>query len=239
MKAKGQKELQHKRCAICRLDEDVRSGVELLGCLSAASYAVAARRINNTFGLNLTVDCVKKHLQEHELLPSARETGVIIDAIKGEDGAPGILSVETMLQTMLVQGMLDLAKGKIRCKTPQELLQVVNMLQKVQDRKNAQALIEEGDIAGFYAAMAAYGTAIRDTVSPAQLVEIVAKANALGAHFDISNARYEDVVEVDVEDVMQLAVEDRKKLGRSRTREELVEAGALDGIPLDGVSLPD
>lgn len=230
---------KHARCKVCQLDEETRAGVEMIAALSSASWNVAARRVQNTFGVDIGYKAIRTHMMEHELLPSARETGVIIDAIRGEDGAPGILSVETMLQTLLVQGMLDLAKGKIRCKTPGELMQVANMLQQMQDRKNAQALIEDGDIAGFYAAMAAYGTAIRDTVSPGQLVEIVAKANALGAQFDISNARYEDTVEVDVEDVMQLAVEDHRKLGRGRSRDELVEAGELDGIALDGLSLPD
>ena len=168
----------------------------------------------------------------HELTRTVAEQGVIIDSVRDKDGAPGVISVETMMQTLLIQGMLDLAKGKIRCKTPQDLIAVSNMIMHIQDRKNAVALIDDGDIAGFYAAMAAYGTAIRDTVSPQQLVEIVAKANALGAHFDISNAKYEDVVEVDIDDVMQVAVEDYKTLGRGRTREELIDAGVFDGLEL-------
>ena len=213
------------KCRICNHED--RAGIELLGVMSCASWNVCRERINNTFGTNFSTETVKKHMMEHELTRTAAEQGIIIDAIRGEDGAPGIISVETMLQTLLVQGMLDLAKGKIRCKTPQELLQVVNALQNVQDRN-----------AGFYAAMAAYGTAIRDTVSPQQLVEIVMKANALGAHFDISNARYEDTIEVNPEEVMQLAVEDYRNLGRSRTRRELIEAGALDGL-FDGVELPE
>ena len=224
------------KCRICNHED--RAGIELLGVMSCASWNICRERINNTFGTNFSTETVKKHMMEHELTRTAAEQGIIIDAIRGEDGAPGIISVETMLQTLLVQGMLDLAKGKIRCKTPQELLQVVNALQNIQDRKSAQALIEDGDIAGFYAAMAAYGTAIRDTVSPQQLVEIVMKANALGAHFDISNARYEDTIEINPEEVMQLAVEDYRNLGRSRTRRELIEAGALDGM-FDGVELPE
>ena len=239
MKKKPDEPKKEPRCKICNADPDLRAGIELLGVMSCASWSICARRINNTFGLELTTECVRKHMLNHELTRTAAQQGVIIDAIRGEDGAAGIISIETMLQTLLVQGMMDLAKGKIRCKTPGELMQVMNMLQNVQDRKSAQALIEDGDIAGFYAAMAAYGTAIRDTVSPAQLVEIVAKANALGACFDISNARYEDTIEVDVEDVMQLAVEDKKNFGRLRTRDELIEAGALDGITFDGVSLPE
>lgn len=223
------------KCRICNHED--RAGIELIGIMSCASWNVCRMRINNTFGTNFTVETVKKHMMEHELTRTAAEQGIILDAIRGEDGAPAVISVETMLQTLLVQGMLDLAKGKIRCKTPGELMQVANMLQQAQDRRSARALIEDGDIAGFYAAMAAYGTAIRDTVSPGQLVEIVAKANALGAHFDISNAKYEDVVDVEVEDVMSLAVQDYKTLGRSRTRDELIEAGALDGM-FEGVELP-
>ena len=107
------------------------------------------------------------------------------------------------------------------------------------DIREEYRLHENKPLADFMNAhlLAAYGTAIRDTVSPQQLVEIVMKANALGAHFDISNAKYEDTIEVDPEEVMQLAVEDYRTLGRSRTRKELVEAGALDGL-FDGVELP-
>lgn len=234
------KEVKRKsqgNCTVC--SHESRAGIEMLCCISAATWGIAQKRVNNTFGTDFSIKTLKNHMLNHELSQNAMETGVIIDSIRGEDGAPGIISAETMLQTLLVQGMLDLAKGKIRCKSPDELLRVINMLQQVQDRKSARMLMEEGDIAGFYAAMAAYGTAIRDTVSPQQLVEIVTKANALGAHFDISNARYEEATEVEVQDVMQLAVEDRKRLGRSRTREELVESGALDGISFDGVDLPD
>lgn len=218
------------KCRICNHED--RAGIELIGVLSCASWNICRTRINNTFGTNFSVETVKKHMMEHELTRTAAEQGVIIDAIRDKDGNPGIISVETMMQTLLVQGMLDLAKGKIRCKTPHELIAVSNLLMNIQDRKNAVALIEDGDIAGFYAAMAAYGTAIRDTVSPQQLIEIVAKANALGAHFDISNARYEDTVEVDPEEVMLMAVEDYKTLGRSRSRDELIESGALDGLEL-------
>ena len=223
------------KCRICNHED--RAGIELLGIISCASWNICRTRINNTFGTNFTVETVKNHMLNHELTTNAAQQGVILDAVRESDGAPAVISVETMLQTLLVQGMLDLAKGKIRCKTPNELIQVANMLQQVKDRKSAQALIEDGDIAGFYAAMAAYGSAIRDTVSPAQLVEIVAKANALGAHFDISNAKYEDSVELEVDEVMQIAAEDYKRLGRGRTRDELIEAGVMDGL-LDGVALP-
>lgn len=235
MKKKDKEPSKSGRCTICNHED--RAGIELLGVMSCSSWNICRERINNTFGTNFTVETVKRHMMEHELTRTAAQQGIILDAIRGKDGAPAIISIETMLQTLLVQGMLDLAKGKIRCKSPQELIMVANALQQMQDRKNAVAMMEDGDIAGFYAAMAAYGTAIRDTVSPRQLVEIVAKANALGANFDISNARYEDVVEVDPEEVMALAVEDYGKYGRGRTRDELIESGALDGL-FEGVELP-
>ena len=232
------KKSKSTRCPICKLEEEERSSVELLAVVSCSTWRIAATRIQNTFGIEVSPAMLRKHMTEHPLCTVPSQQGIILDAIKGEDGAPGVISIETMLQTLLIQGMLDLAKGKIRCKTPQDLMQVTNMLQQVQDRKNARALIEEGDISGFYAAMAAYGTAIRDTVSPQQLAEIVAKANALGAGFDIGNARYEDVIDVDPEAVMQLAVEDYRKLGRGRTRDELIESGAIDEM-FAGVELPD
>jgi len=223
------------KCRICNHED--RAGIELLGVISCSSWNICRTRINNTFGTNFTVETVRNHMLNHELTPTVAQQGIILDALRGKDDAPAVISVETMLQTLLVQGMLDLSKGKIRCKTPSELMQVASMLMNLQDRRQTQALIEDGDIAGFYAAMAAYGSAIRDTVSPAQLAEIVMKANALGAHFDISNARYEDTVELEVDEVLQIAAEDYRTHGRSRTRDELVEAGVLGDI-LDGAELP-
>ena len=179
----------------------------------------------------------KKHMMNHELHRTAAEQGLILDAIKGEDGAPAVISAETVLQTLLVQGMLDLSKGKIRAKTPQDLIAVINMLQSIQTRKEAKMAMEDGSLEGFYAVMAAYGEAIRDTVSAGQLMEIVAKANALGASFDISHAQLQEPIDVNPIDVMQQAVKDYKEYGSSRTRKELIEAGVIDEIE-EGLDLP-
>ena len=157
--------------------------------------------------------------------------------MRGEDGAPGRISAETMLQTILIQGMMDLSKGKIRCKSVQELMSVLGMLQNIQMRKDQKMALESGDAQAFYAVMAAYGEAIRDTVSPGQLVDIVAKAQALGVAFNIGNARLEEPIDVDPVDIMSEAVKDYKTKGRSRTRDELVEAGVIDAIA-DGLDLP-
>ena len=210
----------------------------MLAIMSCTSWNITRERINNTFGTNFTVNTIKKHMMEHELHRTAAEQGVILDAMKGEDGAPCVISAETMLQTLLIQGMMDLSKGKIRCKTPQELLQVINVLQNIQLRKEARMSMEDGSLEGFYAVMAAYGEAIRDTVSANQLAEIVAKANALGAMFDISHTKMEEPIDVNPVDVMQAAVEDYKKYGGGRTRQELIESGVIDDISA-GLDLPD
>lgn len=229
------------RCKFCKLDDETRAGAELIGALGAASWNIAARRINNTFGLSLTSDCVRKHMTQHELTKTALETGVLIDAIRGEDGAPGLISIETMFQTLMVQGMLDLAKGKIRCKSPAELIQVANVLRQIQASKEAQMELESGDAQGFYKVLAAYGEAIRDTVSPEQMRLIVAKANALGPVLDIGHIPIEKPIDVAYEDIMGQAVKDYKTLGRARTRDELVESGALDDLSSldDELDLPD
>lgn len=223
------------KCRICNHPD--REGIELLGMMSCSSWNICRTRINNTFGTNFSVDTVKKHMTQHELHKTAAEQGVILDALRDEEGSPGRISAETMLQTLLVQGMLDLAKGKIRCKNVQDLMSVLSMIQNVQLRKESKMAFEEGDVQGFYAVMAAYGEAIRDTVSQNQLMEIVAKANALGATFNIGNARLEAPLEVDPVDVMSAAVEDYKTKGRARTRDELLEAGVIEEIE-DGLDLP-
>lgn len=223
------------KCRICNSEH--REGVELIALMSASSWNVVRERVNNTFGTNFSKEAIKKHMLEHELHKTAAEQGIILDAIKGKDGAPGIISAESMLQTMLIQGMLDLAKGKIRAKTTQDLIAIVNMLQNLQQKREAKMAMEGGNIEGFYAVMAAYGEALRDTLSPAQLAEVVVKANALGATFDIGNTRLEPPIEVDPVDIMSQAVEDYKELGHSRTRDELIEAGVIDEIEV-GLDLP-
>lgn len=224
------------KCRICAHED--REGIELVAILSCSSWNVCRERINNTFGTNFTVETIKRHMMEHDLTPSVAEQGVIIDSLRGKDGSSGRISVETMLQTLMVQGMLDLAKGKIRCKTPQELISVVNTLQNVQMRKEQRMALEDGDIQGFYAVMAAYGEAIKDTVSPGQLVEIVAKANALGAHFDIGKTSIEEPLDESPEDIMSAAVRDYRERGGSRSRSDLIEAGVLDSLEAE-LELPE
>lgn len=229
VKKKSETEIEKvPKCRICSHPD--REGIELIGLLSCASWNVCRERINNTFGTNFTAETIKKHMMTHELHEAVKQQGIILDSIRGKDGSPGILSVESMMQTLMVQGMLDLAKGKIRCKTPQDLIAVANVLQNIQNRKDAQYAMESGDPAGFYSVMAAYGEAIRDTVSVSQLQEIIAKASALGANINIANANVAEIIDVEPVDYMQQAVDDYKTYGRTRTRDELLDAGVFNSI---------
>lgn len=221
------------RCKICNHPD--REGIEMLGVISCASWGVCARRINETYGTNFTRDCVKKHMTEHLLHETSVEAGVIIDGLT--DGDTPRISVESMLQTIFIQGFSDLAKGKIRCKNVNDLLSVISVMNNLQRSKEAKMAMENGDMQGYWAAMAAYSEAIKDTVTPGQLNDIVTKANALGAAFNIGNVQLEHPIDIQAVD-MSRAVEDYKRLGRGRTRKELIDAGVID-VQFDGLDLPE
>lgn len=219
------------RCPICKHED--REGIEMVGILSASSWRIAARRINNTFGTNFTAAAVEKHMLNHRLHKTAVEAGEILDS--AIDPERPVITTTNILRTLMIQGMLDVARGTIRCKSVNEIIQVMNAYENVKRNERMQMMMEEGDAAGFYAAMAAYGEAIKDTVSPEQLGAIVMKANALGARFNIGN-----VVEahpIGEEEQVQAALMQAVVDGRNkRTRDELVDAGV---IQVEGVVLPD
>lgn len=221
-----------KACPICQHED--RDGIEMLGLLAAVSWRICARRINNTFDTSFTPKQVEEHMTHHMLHKTATEAGVLLGAMTDTDRP--FVSVENMLQTLMIQGMLDLAKGSIRCKTPSELMNVMNMLMRVQDRKRAQELLDEGDAAGYYAAMAAYAEAMRDTVSPEQLQLIVLKAKTLGAHFNIGNIPTEHPLGEGVQGVLDQVVMDEQHLGRGRTRKELADDGVIQIEGVDFIS---
>lgn len=227
-----QKKSNVKNCPICQHED--RDGIEMLGLIAAVSWRICTRRINNTFETHFTPSQVEEHMTHHMLHKTATEAGVLLGAMTDADRP--FVSVENMLQTLMIQGMLDLAKGKIRCKTPAELMNVMSMLMKVQDRSKAQELLDAGDTAGYYAAMAAYAEAMKDTVSPEQLQVIVLKAKTLGAHFNIGNIPVEHPIGEGVQNVLDQVVVDEKRLGRGKTRDELMEDGT---IHVDGVEFLD
>jgi len=205
-----------KGCSVCEHPD--REGIETLGLISCATWNICAKRINNAFNTAFSSKTVQKHMEQHRLHQTSIEAGVLLDGLSG--GAK--ISPKNMLQTLLIQGMLDLAKGKIRCKTPAELLNVINMMMTIQKNEEMQTAAIEGlDLGAVYAVMGAYGEAVKDSVSPQQLKEIVAKATALGARINITNIDYAVPQDLNGKDIMSLAMNDYRNLGRPRTREEL------------------
>jgi hypothetical protein len=89
------------------------------------------------------------------------------------------------------------------------------------------------NLGAFYQVMNTYGIAIKNTVTPEQVREIVNKATALGASVNICNMAESGHVDSSTEDMMTLAVQDYKLLHRTRTREELVRD---EWLPIDQVA---
>ena len=115
----------------------------------------------------------------------------------------------------------------------ERILKDMDDLQGLRNGAAYQQEAERGDADGFWGAMSAYGSAIRDTCSPEQVTAIVTKANALGAAFNIGNVPKEHPIDPDVERVLRQAAIDKRELGHTRTREELIEAGVIDPRRLD------
>lgn len=227
---KVKKDICVRNCPICKHVD--RAGIEMLGVLSAANWRIATERINNTFETDFTVACVRKHMMEHPLHNTAVEAGEILDSALDPDKP--VITTQNMLRTLIIQGAQDLAKGKLKVRNVQELLAVMNQYEAMRRQEQMQMAMEEGDATAYYAAMAAYAEAIQDTVSPQQMAAIVMKANALGATFNIANVAQSH--NIDLASNLALAVHDVEDNGRARTRNELIEAGAIE---IEGVVLPD
>ena len=219
-------------CTICKHPD--REGIETVGILSAASWRIAAKRINNTFGTNFTPETVEKHMLHHQLHKTAIEAGEILESAK--DPETQVISGQNMLRQLIVQAALDIAKGHIKCKTINEVIQVIGAYENLKRNNEMEMMMEEGDASAFYAMMAAYGEAIKDTVSPEQLALIVMKANAAGAKINIGNISATHQLDPSIREALDQAVVDQQTYGRSRTRQELIEANV---ISVDGVVLPE
>lgn len=219
-------------CTICKHKD--RVGIETVGILSAASWRIAAKRINNTFDTNFTPETVEKHMLHHQLHKTAIEAGEILEAAK--DPETQVISGRNMLRQLIVQAALDIAKGHIKVKNISELIQVINAYENIKRNQEMEMLMEEGDASAFYSMMAAYGEAIKDTVSPEQLALIVMKANAAGAKINIGNIAETHPLDPSIRTALDQAVLDEQLYGRTRTRQELIEA---EVIKVDGVVLPE
>lgn len=218
-----------EKCPICRHED--RASIELVGLMGAFTWNMSTRRINNTFGTHFKVADVENHMKNHLLERTVADAGIVLSSMV-DDKTPRV-SFENILQTLLIQGMRDLAAGKIRCKTPRELVDVAQTLHNLQKSKEAQLAFDDGDMQSFYVAMAAYGEAIRDSVTPRQLTQIVSKANALGAKFSIDSMRLDTPRVPDVEDALEQAARDIRELGHGRTRDELIAAGVIPATDVE------
>ena len=219
-------------CPICNHED--REGIEMLGLLAASSWRIAAKRINNTFGTSFTAHQMEEHMMHHVLHSTAKNAGLILDAITDDDSP--VITPEVMMRQLLIQAALDIARGNIKCKTPDEVMRLIAMIEHLQEN-DTKYQMENGDAEGFWNAMSAYGSAINSTCSPEQVTAIVQKANALGAFFNIRNTPKAHPIDPNVERVLNQAAIDMRELGRTRTREELIADGVITQEMLNN-SLP-
>ncbi|RDB99542.1 hypothetical protein C1866_01310 [Eggerthella lenta] len=113
-------------------------------------------------------------------------------------------------------------------------------LNVVKEQRALQGLNEASGVAApdrnarqFYAVLAAYGEALRANLTPGQLGAVVRDANEYAVIGQSLEPDWEPPEPP--ADCMAQCVEDIKKLGRTRTREELQEAGIIEE---DGLELP-
>lgn len=216
MQKKGVEKVPH--CTICAHED--REGIEIVGLLASATANLQTRRINNTFGTNFTKETVRRHFTEHRLTPTAARFAESI----GDD--PN--SIEGAMGKLLANAVLDINRGYIKIKTPREFSDVAQVLANLRRSQDMNLGMESGDAASFYAAMAAYGEAMKSVVSKEQMEAIVRRANALGAQFNIGNIPLPRPELDGLEDALQQCVDDHVTLGRGRSRRELVEAGVIE-----------
>lgn len=216
------------RCSIC--NHESRDGIETvaaLGCI--VTWAVAAKRVNATFGTSFSQATLKRHMTEHPLHREVAEQDVIMESIRGEGGAKSV-SMQRVLDSLLMQGALDVSKGWIKPTSVSELMQVMQMSMNVAEREDRRKAAETLDPSDFYAVISAWGEAMQDTLTPNQLAVVAAKAAALGSHLDITRMSVERTDRVDVDAVMADAVEDYRRRGLlpgDRSPEAVVEGVEL------------
>ena len=102
-------------------------------------------------------------------------------------------------------------------------MEAMERLQKAQEERDFMA---DGDRQGFYMALAAIGEAVKSVVTPEQLASIIARSQAIGMKMDftaIPVQAAQSVTEIDYD----VIADDYDRLGRARTREELVAAGGI------------
>lgn len=226
MASKGK--TRSSKCRICNHPE--RAAIEMTCVTGAAlSWSELARVVNRNFKTSFRHDSLKNHMQNHHLKETAVEAGIIMKGIVNEDGETPRITAQSMLQTMFIQGARDVAEGKIRPRTVGEMLQIMEAMERLQRAQEEKDFMADGSMQGFYTALAAISEAVKSVVTPEQLAAIVARSQAIGMKLDFTAIPVQEPVSVTDIDY-DMIIDDYKRLGRARTREELVADGAVADV---------
>lgn len=222
-------------CRICHHPD--RAAIEMACVTGAAlSWAELAKAISKNFDdADFKPRSIKNHMQNHHLQETALEAGIIMKGIVNEDGETPRITAQSMLQTMFIQGAKAVAEGKIKPRSVGEMLQIMEAMERIQKAQEEKDFMADGDRQGFYMALAAIGEAVKSVVTPEQLAAIVSRSQAIGMKMDFTAIPVQEPVSVTDVDY-DMIVDDYKRLGRARTREELIADGAIaDEDALNGI----
>lgn len=219
------KKEKRTRCSICNHPE--RDAIEMQCIVGAAlPWTELTKKVNRTFKTHFHVDTIKNHMRNHKLKETAVETGIIMKGVVNEDGETPRITAESMLQTMFVQGAMDVARGYLKPKNVNEMVNLIDAMQRFQEQQKEKDLLADGDKQGFYTALAVISEAVKSVVSPEQLAKIVSRSQTMGMKIDITDIPIEQTSTINDID-FEVIEEDYKRLGRGRTREELVRDGVI------------
>lgn len=86
---------------------------------------------------------------------------------------------------------------------------------------------EVEDVNAFYLVLAMYGQAMREIMDPDEVDRVSRRAMELGSLFDITDMGGRSQQADDAERLLEQCVIDMRELGRTRTRQELIDAGLI------------
>lgn len=222
------------QCKVCNHPD--RAAIEMTCVTGAAlSWAELTRIVNREYKTDFRPRTLANHMKGHHLHETALEAGIIMKGIVNEDGETPRITAQSMLQTMFIQGARDVAEGKIRPRNVSEMLQIMEAMERLQKAQEEKDFMADGDRQGFYMALAAISEAVKSVVTPEQLATIVMRSQAIGMKLDFTAIPVQAASAVTDVDYDMIA-DDYKRLGRARTREELVADGVIaDEDELNGI----
>lgn len=214
------------RCTICNHPE--RDAIEMQCIVGAAlPWSELTEKVNHTFNTRFHVKTIQNHMKNHPLKETAIDAGIIMKGIVNEDGETPRITAQSMLQTMFIQGARDVARGYLKPKNVTEMIQLIEAMQRLQENEQEKDLLADGDKQGFYTALAVISEAVKSVVSAEQLAKIISRSQTMGMKIDITSIPIEETLRINDVD-FDIIEEDYKRLGRGRTREELVRDGVIE-----------